>query len=81
MVILTFARLFSCFGKPIGVTIKVGGDSPLNFWKVLPMNRPVRKARAIAIAKARDDQNKLILRTAGLGLMACFLAYGLMLLG
>ncbi|MBB4010180.1 hypothetical protein [Allorhizobium taibaishanense] len=45
------------------------------------MNRPIRKARAIAIAKARDDHNKLMLRTAGLGLVACFLAYGLMLLG
>ncbi|MGV1801715.1 hypothetical protein ACQZ6A_07555 [Agrobacterium vitis] len=45
------------------------------------MNRPIRKARAIAITKARDDHNKLILRSAGLGLMACFMVYGLMLIG
>jgi hypothetical protein len=53
----------------------------LNFWKVLPMNRPVRKARAIAIAKAREDQNTMIVRTAALGLVASFLGYGLMALG
>jgi hypothetical protein len=53
----------------------------LNFWKVLPMNRPVRKPRAIAIAKVREDQNKVIVRTAALGLAASFLGYGLMVLG
>lgn len=58
-----------------------GPVSGLNFWKVLPMNRPVRKARAIAIAKAREDHNTLLVRTAALGLMASFIGYGLMALG
>ncbi|MBB4953916.1 energy-converting hydrogenase Eha subunit G [Agrobacterium vitis] len=45
------------------------------------MNRPVRKARAIAITKAREDHNKIIVRTAAVGLAASLLAYGLMLGG
>lgn len=45
------------------------------------MNRPVRKARAIAITKAREDHSKIIARTAALGLMASFLAYGLVVFG
>lgn len=53
----------------------------VNFWKVLPMTRQVRKPRAIAIAKVREDQNKMIVRTAALGLVASFLGYGLMVLG
>ncbi|WP_175577219.1 hypothetical protein [Rhizobium oryziradicis] len=45
------------------------------------MTRQVRKPRAIAIAKVREDQNKMIVRTAALGLVASFLGYGLMVLG
>jgi hypothetical protein len=45
------------------------------------MNRPVRKARAIAITKAREDHSKVMLRTAALGILTSFLVYGVMLSG
>ncbi|MCM2291356.1 hypothetical protein NAC44_03315 [Allorhizobium sp. BGMRC 0089] len=40
------------------------------------MNRQVRKARAIAIARTREDQHKIILRSALMGLVASGLVYG-----
>lgn len=44
------------------------------------MNRPNRQARAIAIAKANEDQSKIMLRTAALGLGACALIAALAIL-
>lgn len=45
------------------------------------MNRPIRKARAIAITKAREDHSKIMLRTAAMGILASFLVYGVMISG
>ncbi|MDQ0458134.1 hypothetical protein [Rhizobium paknamense] len=44
------------------------------------MNRPTHKARAVAIAKAREDLNKVIFRTAMLGMGASLLVYAVALL-
>ncbi|MGG7516314.1 hypothetical protein ACQ3G6_00320 [Allorhizobium undicola] len=35
------------------------------------MNTPIRKARAVAIAKAREDMSKIVFRSAMLGMGAC----------